>query len=302
MLSFFITKKCTLRWLRVQCLSAQQAEVRPWVFLGFLWGFLTLCCECRKKKKAWLIKRRLLATCCDAGRMNLTTGTNPERDLECPWRARSAFHFQITLSQAFLESVLKKKKEDIISIQFVRSLCERTDRLSYFGHAPRGELWGTGGRKGGGWINGHFYSHQIMSGCSNHRRANQKSPRERTLLKSWLTQDDQFTAIALKHNRSYRHEAVQQAWVGFGRGLQPLHRPLLNDGWHLRVFCVEDAETCHVDAAVAVGLHIEGKEVLHSQRSNSRGIGKKRWLICASKGVNNHQSIQYKGWVTLIAI
>lgn len=100
------------------------------------------------EKKAWLIKRRLLVTCCDSGRMNLTTGTNPERDLECPWRARSACHFQITLSQAFLESVLKKK-EDIISIQFVRSLCERTDRLSYFGHAPRGELWGTGGREGG---------------------------------------------------------------------------------------------------------------------------------------------------------
>lgn len=37
-----------------------------------------------QKNKGWLIKRRLLATCCDAGRMNLTTGTNPERDLECP--------------------------------------------------------------------------------------------------------------------------------------------------------------------------------------------------------------------------
>lgn len=43
-----------------------------------------------------------------------------------------------------------KKIEDIISIQFVRSLYEeRTDRLSYFGHAPRGEL---GGLEGGGGV------------------------------------------------------------------------------------------------------------------------------------------------------
>lgn len=73
--------------------------------------------------------------------------------------------------------------------------------------------------------------------------------------------------MALKRNCSYRHEAVQQARVGFGRRLQPFHRPLLDDGRHLRVFCVEDAETRHVDAAVAVGFHIEGKEVLRNKRS-----------------------------------
>lgn len=165
-------------------------------------------------KKAWLIKRRLLVTCCDSGRMNLTTGTNPERDLECPWRARSACHFQITLSQAFLESVLKKK-EDIISIQFVRSLCERTDRLSYFGHAPRGELWGTGGREGG-WINGHFHSHQIVTGHSNRRRTNQKSPLERTLLNTWLTRSvhSNSTKTWLILPSWSRPTGLSRVWVG----------------------------------------------------------------------------------------
>lgn len=39
-----------------------------------------------------------------------------------------------------------------------------------------------------------------------------------------------IVAMSLKRNCSYRHEAVQQARVGFGRRLQPLHRPLLDDG------------------------------------------------------------------------
>lgn len=33
-----------------------------------------------------------------------------------------------------------------------------TDRLSYFGHAPRGELWEAGGQ-----INGYYHSHQLIT-------------------------------------------------------------------------------------------------------------------------------------------
>lgn len=105
--------------------------------------------------------------------------------------AMSSFCFSLSnhlIPGFFGKRPTKKKKRDIISIQFVRSLCEGTDRLSYFGHTPRGELeaW-QGGRFGGvargGWINGHFYSHQIITGHSNRKRTNRKSPLETTLLK-----------------------------------------------------------------------------------------------------------------------
>lgn len=33
-----------------------------------------------------------------------------------------------------------------------------TDRLSYFGHDPRGELWEAGGQ-----INGYYHSHQLIT-------------------------------------------------------------------------------------------------------------------------------------------
>lgn len=68
----------------------------------------------------------------------------------------SLFHFQITLSYDFLDAILKTKA--IISIQFVPSLCMNTDRLSYSGHAPRGELWEAGGQ-----INGYYYSHCLIT-------------------------------------------------------------------------------------------------------------------------------------------
>lgn len=65
--------------------------------------------------------------------------------------------------------------------------------------------------------------------------------------------------------RPYRHESIQQARVRLGRGLEPLHRPLLDDGRHLRVFCVEDAETRHVDATKAIRFHVESEQVLEAQ-------------------------------------
>lgn len=51
-----------------------------------------------------------------------------------------------------------KKTKAIISIQFAPSLRRNTDRLSYFGHAPRGEL-----REAGGQINGYYHSHQLIT-------------------------------------------------------------------------------------------------------------------------------------------
>lgn len=63
---------------------------------------------------------------------------------------------------------------------------------------------------------------------------------------------------------AYRHESIQQAWVRFRRSLQPLHWPLLNDWRHLRVFCVQYAKPSHVDSAVTIRLHVEGKKVLNA--------------------------------------
>lgn len=177
----------------------------------------------------------------------------------------SSFCFSLSnhLIPGFLESVLKKI-EDIISIQFVRSLCEeRTDRLSYFGGAPRGALRGLGGGGRGNkrplpFTPDHYWPF----------KSQQNQPKvfaREDITELWM--DTRRRATPLKRNCSYRHEAVQQARVGFGRRLQPFHRPLLDDGRHLRVFCVEDAEARHVDAAVAVRFHIEGKEVLHDKRS-----------------------------------
>lgn len=152
MLSFFVTNKCTVRRLRLQCLSAQQAKVRPWVFLMFLCGFLTPCCECRGKKTK--TKTRLANKTSPAS--NMLRCRQDELDYrhkprEGPWTSvTSSLCFSLSnhLILDFFGKRPKKKKEDIISIQFVRSLCERTDRLSYFGHTPRGELWGTGGGRG----------------------------------------------------------------------------------------------------------------------------------------------------------
>lgn len=127
-----------------QCLSAQQAKVRPWVFLVFLWAFLTPCCECRGKKS---LANKTSFAC------NMLWFRQDELDYrhkprEGPWMSVTS-SFCLSLSNHLIPGFFgkrPKKKEDIISIQFVRSLCKRTDRLSYFGHTPRGELWGTGGR------------------------------------------------------------------------------------------------------------------------------------------------------------
>lgn len=51
-----------------------------------------------------------------------------------------------------------KKTKAIISIQFVPSLCMNTDRLSYFGHAPRGESCEAGGQ-----INDYYHSHWLIT-------------------------------------------------------------------------------------------------------------------------------------------
>lgn len=144
----------------------------------------------------------------------------------------SSFCFSLSnhLIPGFLESVLKKKIEDIISIQFVRSLCEeRTDRLSYFGRAPRGELRGLGEGGGGNkrplpFTPDHYWPF----------KSQQNQPKvlaREDITELWIgLRPPALAAMALKRNCSYRHEAVQQARVGFGRRLQPLHRPLLDDG------------------------------------------------------------------------
>lgn len=170
------------------------------------------------EKKAWLIKRRLLVTCCDSGRMNLTTGTNPERDLECPWRARSACHFQITLSQAFLESVLKKKRGHNFHPICSLSLREDWQTVIFWPCSQRRAVrhGREGGREGGGWINGHFHSHQIVTGHSNRRGTNQKSPLERTLLNTWLTRSvhSNSTKTWLILPSWSRPTGLSRVWVG----------------------------------------------------------------------------------------
>lgn len=81
---------------------------------------------------------------------------------------RSLFSLSIPLILCLFGSHPKKTKA-IISIQFVPSPCMSTDRLSYFGHAPRGELWEAGGQ-----INGYYLSHRLITehldpGARTHR-------------------------------------------------------------------------------------------------------------------------------------
>lgn len=140
MLSFFGTNKCTLRQLRVQCLSAQQAKsvlVSFWCFSEDFWHRVVIA---EKKKKKSLANKTSPAS-------NMLWCRQDELDYrhkprEGPWMSVTS-SFCFSLSNHLIPGFFgkrPKKKEDIISIQFVRSLCERTDRLSYFGHTPRGEL------------------------------------------------------------------------------------------------------------------------------------------------------------------
>lgn len=107
----------------------------------------------KEKKKGVCLQGR----CCEGGVNRLFTTTDLERDLECPWRAPFPFSLSNHLIPCFFGSRPKKTKA-IISIQFVPSLCMSTDRLSYFGHAPRGELWEAGGQ-----INGYYHSHRLIT-------------------------------------------------------------------------------------------------------------------------------------------
>lgn len=61
-----------------------------------------------------------------------------------------------------------------------------------------------------------------------------------------------WTSPVLCLNFSYHHHAIEQSQLCLGRGLQPLHGPLLNDGGHVRVLHVEDPETGQVHSRVAV--------------------------------------------------
>lgn len=74
------------------------------------------------------------------------------------------------------------------------------------------------------------------------------------------------------HNRrpkAYRHDPFQETRVGLGRYL-PLLGPLLNDGRHLRVVHVEDAEAGHVDATETVGLQVDSHEVLQKEGGETK--------------------------------
>ena len=70
---------------------------------------------------------------------------------------------------------------------------------------------------------------------------------------------------------AYRHRAVQEARLGPGRRLQPLHGPLLRDGGHSRVVHVEQPEAGHVDAAVPVELQVQSKQVLRGEKHGGGG-------------------------------
>lgn len=177
-----------------------------------------------------------------------------------------------------------KKTKTIISIQFVPSLCMGTDRLSYFGHTPRGELCEAGGQ-----TNDYYYSHRLITEHLDPGAPTQRPHAEDIAEIDWQLVHIHFSPKLLyfffwKHKclqhktlaatlqvvfdwfckivYAYRHESIQQAWVGFRWGLQPFHWPLFNDRRHLRVFCVEDAEPRHVDSTITIWLHVEGKKVL----------------------------------------
>lgn len=98
----------------------------------------------RKKQNGWLKGKRgggkgvcLRGRCCEGGSVTrLLATTDPERDLERPWRALLSFSLSNHLIPGFSGHRPKKKTKAIISIQFAPSLHMNTDRLSYFGHAP----------------------------------------------------------------------------------------------------------------------------------------------------------------------
>lgn len=106
-----------------------------------------------KKKKGI----RLQGTCCEAGGVHwLTTQTQGEA-----LNVHDELPFPFSLSNHLIPCIFgshPKKTKAIISIQFVPSLCKSTDRLSYFGHAPSGELWEAGGQ-----INAYYRSHQLIT-------------------------------------------------------------------------------------------------------------------------------------------
>lgn len=111
--------------------------------------------DCWRKERC-LSQRKVLR-----GRWSKLTVYN-NRPREGPWMSMTSslpfFHFQVTLSPGF-SGCHPKKTKAIISIQFAPSPCMNTDRLSYFGHAPRGVLWEAGGQ-----INGYYHSHRLITG------------------------------------------------------------------------------------------------------------------------------------------
>lgn len=118
----------------------------------------------KEKKKSWLKQAFLSARNALQGRRRLE-----EQTLNFCVELRSLFLLSVHLILCLFGSHPKKTKA-IISIQFVPSPCMSTDRLSYFGHAPRGEL-----REAGGQINGYYLSHRLITehldpGARTHRR------------------------------------------------------------------------------------------------------------------------------------
>ena len=62
----------------------------------------------------------------------------------------------------------------------------------------------------------------------------------------------------------YRHDSLQQPGVGLVGDLS-LVGPLLHDGGHLGVVHVEDPEACQVDPTEAVGVKVDGHQVLRTE-------------------------------------
>ena len=108
----------------------------------------------RKRKKRGIC---LQGTCCEAGGVHWHTTQTQGETLN----VHDGLPFPFSLSNHLIPCIFgshPKKTKAIISIQFVPSLCKSTDRLSYFGHAPSGELWEAGGQ-----INAYYRSHQLIT-------------------------------------------------------------------------------------------------------------------------------------------
>lgn len=74
-----------------------------------------------------------------------------------------------------------------------------------------------------------------------------------------------------RSNKTYRHDALQQAWVRF-RWYLPFHRPFLYNGCDLRIIHIEDAEAGHVDTTEAIRLQVNGHQVLLRDSSDEGWI------------------------------